>query len=84
MLTELRGALRAGNAWLEPSRRYADPTSYLIPPERWEQLREDTVQLTDVPIDGAERLRQLEAELDEHLERLDHVLASPVFRSVTR
>ncbi len=32
VLCELRGALRAGDVWLEGSRRYADPQTYLIPP----------------------------------------------------
>ena len=33
VLWELRGALRAGDVWLEASRRYADPETYLIPRE---------------------------------------------------
>jgi hypothetical protein len=35
VLWELRGALRAGDVWLEGSRRYADPQTYLIPREQW-------------------------------------------------
>ena len=35
VLWELRAALRAGDVWLETSRRYADPETYLIPRERW-------------------------------------------------
>ncbi len=35
VLWELRGALRSGDVWVEGSRRYADPESYLIPRERW-------------------------------------------------
>ena len=34
-LWELRAALRAGDVWLETSRRYANPESYLIPPASW-------------------------------------------------
>jgi hypothetical protein len=33
VLWELRGALRAGDVWLEGSRRYANPETYLIPRE---------------------------------------------------
>ena len=29
--SELRAALRAGDVWLESSRRYSDPETYLIP-----------------------------------------------------
>ena len=82
VLTELRGALRAGNLWLEPSRRYADPTSYLIPPERWDEMRADTAALTGVPLSGEERLAQLGAELDDHLRRLDRALAEAGDRGV--
>jgi hypothetical protein len=38
-LWELRAALRAGDVWLETSRRYANPESYLIPPVSWPALR---------------------------------------------
>ena len=31
-LWHLRSALRAGNIWVEHSRRYANPDTYLIPP----------------------------------------------------
>jgi hypothetical protein len=34
LLWEMRDALRAGNLWVEGSRRYTNPESYLIPPER--------------------------------------------------
>ena len=51
VLWELRNALRAGNVWLEGSRRYADPESYLIPRERWPGLRSEVCQLLDLPFD---------------------------------
>ena len=35
VLWELRGALRAGNIWLKHSRKFANPETYLIPPNRW-------------------------------------------------
>ncbi|MFQ5344184.1 MAG: DUF4158 domain-containing protein, partial [Anaerolineae bacterium] len=38
LLSELRNALRAGNIWLEDSRRYADPESYLISRTQWPTL----------------------------------------------
>jgi hypothetical protein len=34
LLWELRRALRSGDIWLENSRRYANPESYLIPKEK--------------------------------------------------
>jgi hypothetical protein len=40
VLSELRAALRAGDVWLESSRRYSDPETYLIPRDRWATLRD--------------------------------------------
>ena len=74
VLWELRAALRAGDAWLEGSRRYANPESYLIPPVRWPDLRPEVCALTQTPEDGAARLRERQAELEMLLRRLDDEL----------
>ncbi len=71
VLWELRGALRAGDVWLEGSRRYADPATYLIPRAQWPALRPEACRLLQAPEDGAERLRQRQAELEALLARLD-------------
>lgn len=73
-LWELRGALRAGNVWVEGSRRYADPESYLIDRGLWPGLRQETARLLGAPIDGAERLTARSAELEALLARLDRTL----------
>ena len=39
LLNELRGALRAGDILVVGSRRYTNPETYLIPPDRWPALR---------------------------------------------
>jgi hypothetical protein len=36
---ELRSALRAGRLWVPGSRRHDDPSSLLLPQERWQQTR---------------------------------------------
>jgi TnpA family transposase len=74
VLWELRNALRAGNVWLEGSRRYADPESYLIPRERWPGLRSEVCQLLDLPFDGRERLQQRQTELEARLASFDRGL----------
>jgi TnpA family transposase len=71
VLWELRAALRAGNVWLDTSRRFADPETYLISRERWPQERRDVCRLLQLPEDGAARLKQRRAELEEELARLD-------------
>ncbi len=74
VLWELRAALRAGDAWLEGSRRYANPESYLIPPVRWPDLRPEVCALTQTPEDGAARLRERQVELEMLMRRLDDEL----------
>ena len=70
-LWELRGALRAGNVWLENSRRFADPETYLIPREHWPQVRRDICRAVQLPEEGAIRLEQRRTALEEELTRLD-------------
>ena len=70
-LWELRAALRAGNVWLETSRRFADPETYLISREQWPRDRQDLCRLLQLPEDGATRLKERRAELEEELARLD-------------
>jgi hypothetical protein len=70
-LWELRGALRAGNVWLENSRRFADPETYLIPREHWPQVRRDICRAVQLPEEGAIRLEQRRTALEEELALLD-------------
>ena len=58
VLWELRGALRAGDIWLEGSRHYANPETYLIPRNQWTSLRAETCRMVQVPESGTERLRE--------------------------
>ncbi len=66
---ELRSALRAGRVWVPDSRRHADPSSLLLPDERWQQSRASFARAVDQPLDGAERLQALAGEQYELLER---------------
>ena len=75
VLWELRGALRAGDVWLEGSRRYADPETYLIPREAWPGLRAEVCREIQAPEDGTDRLREREQELSGLLDRVEALLA---------
>ncbi len=75
VLWELRGALRSGDVWVEGSRRYADPESYLIPRERWTEMRPEACRLMSAPEDGRERLGQLREELESRLVSVAGTLA---------
>ncbi|MGA9926896.1 MAG: Tn3 family transposase [Isosphaeraceae bacterium] len=74
VLSELRAALRAGDVWLESSRRYSDPETYLIPKDRWTALRGEVCQQLQIPDEGTARVAQREAELEALLERVDPLL----------
>jgi len=75
VLWELRSALRAGNIWVEGSRRYADLDSYLIPRDQWLKLRPEVCHQIGAPLDGGQRLDQLSEELGVALKRLEQELA---------
>jgi TnpA family transposase len=74
VLWELRGALRAGDLWVEPSRRYVNPETYLIPRDRWPALRTEVSQQLQLPTDGTIRLQTRAAELEALLTRVDQLL----------
>lgn len=63
LLWQMREALRAGNLWIEGSRRYANPESYLIPTGRWPELRAEACRLMKAPEDGSVRFNQRTGEL---------------------
>ena len=70
-LWELRGALRAGDIWIENSRQYADPESYLIPKEKWPSMRSEACRLLGLPEKGEERIKERQKELEDILSELD-------------
>ena len=47
-LWELRSNLRAGNIWVANSRRYANPETYLIPRDKWEEVRTEVCKQMNV------------------------------------
>ena len=71
VLWELRAAIRAGDVWLEGSRRHADPSSYLIASSQWRELRLEACTMLHLPLDGRERLAARREELEGLLGRLD-------------
>lgn len=66
----VRDALRAGRLFRPVSRRYADPTSFLMPTARWEADREELAVTFGRPVDGAARLDELEGDQRAQLYRL--------------
>lgn len=71
LLVELREALRSGDIWVEGSRRYADPQSFLIPKDRWPSLRPEFSTLSGTPTDGAAHLEECRRELRAEVEQVE-------------
>jgi len=70
LLWQLRGALRSGDIWVEGARRYADPQGFLVPKDRWPDLRAEVSLQTGTPPDGAAHLDDCRREMEAVLGRL--------------
>jgi hypothetical protein len=64
LLAKLRDDLRSGDVWVEGSRRYADPQTYLIPEAEWPSLRQEACRLTGTASSGEEHLAACRAEME--------------------
>ncbi len=67
---ELRSALRSGRLWVPGSRRHADPSSLLLPDDRWRETRSEFAATVELPTSSLERLDALADEQRESLHRL--------------
>src|SRR5262244_2204974 len=80
-LWHLRSALRSGRIWVEHSRRYADPDTYLMPRAEWSSRRLEVIRQTGTPGEGLQRLVERETALEASLVQVERLLArkdSPV------
>ncbi len=71
----LQDALRCGDVHVPGSRRYANPTAYLITPQAWGSQREEFCRLVGIPADPATALAAVQAELHTAVGELEGVLA---------
>lgn len=74
LLSELRGALRAGEIWVQGSRRYTDPERFLIPRGDWPTARPDVIRELELPSVAEPRLEQLRERTAAHHDQLDQDL----------
>jgi TnpA family transposase len=75
-LAALRDRLRSGDVYTEPSARYADPESYLVPEEAWPGVRDEACAQLGLTASGRERVAERVRELRELLSRVDSALGS--------
>jgi hypothetical protein len=74
-LWHLRSAIRSGRIWVEHSRRYADPDTYLIPRAEWPSRRLEVIRQTGTPGEGLQRLVERETALEASMVQVEKLLA---------
>src|SRR4051812_936633 len=67
--------LTSGRVWVEHSRRYAAPDTYLIAPSAWPDQRREVIRQTGTPSDGRTRLEEREVELAACRDQVEKLLA---------
>jgi len=75
LLWRLRDDLRSGDVWVEGSRRYADPETYLLTPTAWADRRDDYCRAVERAPAAKDRVAQLGRELDEEAASFATMLA---------
>jgi TnpA family transposase len=73
-LWELRSALRSGDVWLEHSRRYANPESYLIPQKQWQAMRTEMSQQPPTTAGAETCLAVWQTELTQQLQQFQQTV----------
>jgi TnpA family transposase len=74
LMFKLKDCLRDGTVWRSRSRRYADPATFLMPREQWEQAREEISITVGRPLDPHIRLEQLQADQEAAVRALQHAI----------
>ncbi|PZS26376.1 MAG: Tn3 family transposase, partial [Pseudonocardiales bacterium] len=76
VLIGLRDGLRCGDVYVPGSRRYADPTSFLLTAEQWEPQRVEFCSLVGKPAAAADALALADDELHTALADVETLLAA--------
>ena len=77
LLYALRNSLRSGEIWVEGSRRYADPATYLLTDEEWHKVRTEALNDSGCAPTFAEQLQPIEADTARLLNDLEGMLRDP-------
>ena len=56
----MQAGLRSGDLWVPGSRRYTDPSTLLLPPDRWAGQRDDFCTITGTDPSASRQLERLE------------------------
>jgi TnpA family transposase len=84
VLYGVQAGLRSGDLWVPGSRRYTDPATLLLPPDRWAGQRDDFCTVTGSDPNPSRQLERLEAELHAAVAGLETILADPGAEGLAR
>src|SRR3984893_5620974 len=84
VLYGVQAGLRSGDLWVPGSRRYTDPSTLLLPPERWAGQRDDFCTVTGSDPNPSRQLERLDAELHAAVAGLETILADPGAEGLAR
>jgi TnpA family transposase len=84
VLYGVQAGLRSGDLWVPGSRRYTDPATLLLPPERWAGQRDDFCAVTGTDMNPHRQLERLDTELHSAVAALEAVLADPSSEGLAR
>ena len=70
--------------WVPGSRRYTDPATLLLPPERWASQRDDFCTVTGTDANPHRHLERLDDQLHAAVAALEAVLAEPSSEGLAR
>jgi Domain of unknown function (DUF4158) len=84
VLYGVQAGLRSGDLWVPGSRRYTNPATLLLPPERWAGQRGDFCTVTGTDPSASRQLERLEAELHAAVAGLETILADPSAEGLAR
>ena len=74
-LSELKNALRSGDIWVQGSRQFKDFNAYLVPSEKFAELKLTNALLLAVVIDCEEYLNDRLSRLEQQLETVNRMAA---------
>jgi hypothetical protein len=75
-LLGLRDGLRSADVWVPGSRRYADPTTFLMPVEQWVPQRIEYCALVNTTPSAEDALEEVEEQLNTALLEVEPLLAA--------
>ena len=84
VLYGVQAGLRSGDLWVPGSRRYTDPSTLLLPPDRWSGQRDGFCTVTGTDPSASRQLGRLEHELHAAVATLETVLADPGTEGLAR